>query len=89
MLLYMPAAATGQLCKLASPHRGPYRIMDISSTIVYVIPENKPKFKPKCVAWNHIMRLDCLPQISHLRRLTATMTLKHKGSRCNHGNQTM
>lgn len=56
VMLHMPATKTGPLRKFALPNQGPYQITRKTDNNVFVVPENNPHAKERCVAWEQIRK---------------------------------
>ena len=54
VFVFMPVLKTGPVHKLARPFKGPYRVIAMHPNGVEVVPVEKPRASPICVALNRI-----------------------------------
>ena len=54
VLLYSPKDKSGPLRKLALPNKGPFVITKVTDTNTFIVPQDHPRAKEKCVAWDRI-----------------------------------
>ena len=67
VMVFMPHEAQGKQRKLALPHHGPYRILDLTSTGATVRPVDQPDQKPILVNLDRVSKCPSdLPDVSWL-----------------------